>query len=190
MNWIDSHRRVDKGVTVGNCRMNRLVCAGKLVLHGWIFPTGSSAGIWSVFCCVRPRRNENQLWKDWGVMSCPRKCFLQLSGNTLQQVETFTYRGVVFTSEESRNKEIDTRIGKANSVLRELYCSMVKKQELSKNAKLSVFKSVFVPILTCGHEILGDDWKNTVRRTNGRDGIFTKRSRCDTSWQRAQVWNP
>jgi len=90
-------------------------------------------------------------------MSCPRKCFLQLSGNTLQQVETFTYRGVVFTSEESRNKEIDTRIGKANSVLRELYCSMVKKQELSKNAKLSVFKSVFVPILTCGHEILGDD---------------------------------
>ena len=59
---------------------------------------------------------------------------------------------VVFTRDESRNKEIDTRIGKANVVLRELYCSVVKKWELSKNEKLSIFKSVFVPIRTCGHE--------------------------------------
>jgi len=24
----------------------------------------------------------------------------------------------------------------------------------------------------------------------GRDGIFAKSSRCDTSWQRVRVWNP
>jgi len=36
--------------------------------------------------------------------------------------------------------------------MRELYCSVVTKRELPKNAKLSVSKSVFVPILTCGHE--------------------------------------
>jgi len=58
----------------------------------------------------------------------------------------------MFTSDGSRNKGIDTRIGKANAVVRELYCFMVTKRELSKNAKLSVFKSVFVPILTSGHE--------------------------------------
>jgi len=81
----------------------------------------------------------------------PRQCFLQVSGNTLQQVETSMYLGVVFTSDESRNKGIDTRIGKANAVLRELYCSVVSKRELSKNAKLSVFKSVFDLILTYGH---------------------------------------
>jgi len=46
MNWIDSHRRVDKGVTIGNYRMNHLRFAGKLVLHAWILSTGSSAGIW------------------------------------------------------------------------------------------------------------------------------------------------
>ena len=39
-----------------------------------------------------------------------------------------------------------------NAVLRELCCSVMIKRGLSKNAKLSVFKSVFVPILTCGHE--------------------------------------
>jgi len=86
----------------------------------------------------------------------PRQCFLQVSGNTLQQVETFNYLGVVFTSDESRYKGIDIRglvkQGKANAVLRERYCSMVTKRQLSKNAKLSVFKSVFLPILTCGHE--------------------------------------
>jgi len=45
----------------------------------------------------------------------------QVSGNTLQQVETFKYLRVVFTSDGSRNKEIDTRIGKASAVLREFY---------------------------------------------------------------------
>jgi len=93
------------------------------------------------------------------LLGRPRKCFLQVSGNTLQQVEAFKYLGVVFTSDESRNKGIDTLIGKANAVLRELHCSVVTKRKFSKNAKLSVFKSVFVPNLTCGHE----SWVTTER---------------------------
>jgi len=55
----------------------------------------------------------------------PRQCFLQVSTNTLQQVETFKYLGMVFTSDESQNKGVDTRIGEANAVLRDLYCSVV-----------------------------------------------------------------
>jgi len=76
----------------------------------------------------------------------------QVNGSALQQVEKFKYLGVVFTSDGRRKEEIDKWIGKANAVLRELYRSVVTKQELSKTAKLSVFKSVFVPILTFGHE--------------------------------------
>ena len=53
---------------------------------------------------------------------------------------------MVFTSDEVGTKRL------IHSVLREIYCSVVTKWELSKTAKLSVFKSVFVPILTCGHE--------------------------------------
>ena len=115
----------------------------------------------------------------------PRQCILQVSGNILQQVETFKYLGVVFTSDGSRNKEIDT----ANQVLRELYCSVVTKRELLKTAKLSVFKSVFLQIFICGHESYVTT-ESTFKRTNGGDGIFAKSSRCETSWQRAQVWNP
>jgi len=68
------------------------------------------------------------------------------------QVEKFKYHGGLFTSDGKRSKEIDTRIGKAKAVLRELNSSMVTKRELSNNAKLSGFKPVFVPILICGHE--------------------------------------
>jgi len=82
----------------------------------------------------------------------PRQCILQVTRNTLQQVETFKYLEVVFTSDGSRNKGSDARTGKANAFLRELYCSVVTKRELSKTAKLSVLISVFVPILTCCYE--------------------------------------
>jgi len=50
--------------------------------------------------------------------------------------EEFKYSGMVFTSDGRRNKEIDTRIGKANVVLRELYRSVFTKRELSNTAKL------------------------------------------------------
>jgi len=74
-------------------------------------------------------------------------------------MEKFKYLGVVFTSAGRRNKEISTRIGKANAVLRELYRSVVTKRELANTTKLSVFKSVFVPILTYVHE----SWVMTER---------------------------
>jgi len=142
MKWIDSHRRVDKSVTVGDCRINRLLFADELVLHAWIFSTGSSARILSVLCCVRPSRNKNST-KNIEVLyllRCPRQLFLQVSGNRLQQVEISKYLGVVFTSDESQNKGIDARIGKENAVLRELYLSVVTKREHSKKPKLQFLK--------------------------------------------------
>ena len=43
--------------------------------------------------------------------------------------------------------------------MRALHYSVVMKRELSKKAKLSIFKAVFVPILTYGHE----SWVMTTR---------------------------
>jgi len=53
-------------------------------------------------------------------------------------------------SDRRRKKEIDTQIGKVNAaaVLRELHRSVVTELELSNTTKLSVFKLIFVPILT------------------------------------------
>jgi len=69
------------------------------------------------------------------------QCMLQVSSITLQQVEKFKYLGMLFTSDERRNK-IDTRIGKANAVLRKLHRSVVIKRDVSKAAKLSVFETI------------------------------------------------
>jgi len=63
--------------------------------------------------------------------------------------------------------------------LREFYRSVVTKLELSNTAKLSVFKSVFVPILTYGRE----SWAMTERTINlgasTKDWIFAKSPQCD-----------
>jgi len=46
-----------------------------------------------------------------------RQCILHVSENALQAVEAFKYLRVVFTSDGSRNKGIDTWISKANAAL-------------------------------------------------------------------------
>ena len=89
----------------------------------------------------------------------PDQCVLQVNGATLQQVEKFKYVGVAFTSDGGQDEELDTRIGKASAVMRALHYSVVMKRELWKKVKLSVFKVIFVPILTYGHE----SWVMTKR---------------------------
>ena len=79
------------------------------------------------------------------------QCVLRVNGATPKQVENFKYPGFKFTSAGRRDEELNTRVGKASAVMRALHYSVVMKQELSKKAKLSIFKTVFVPILTYGH---------------------------------------
>ena len=62
-------------------------------------------------------------------------------------------------SDGGQNEELDTQIGTASAVMRAPHYSVVMKRELSKKAKLSIFKAVFVPILTYGHE----SWVMTER---------------------------
>ena len=71
----------------------------------------------------------------------------------------YYYLGVAFTSDGRQDEELDTQIGKASAVIRALHYSVVMKRELSKIAKLSIFKAAFVPILTYGHE----SWVMTER---------------------------
>ncbi len=56
-------------------------------------------------------------------------------------------------------REIDRRIGAASAVMRLMYRSVVVKKELSRKAKLSIYRSIYVPTLTYGHEL----WVMTER---------------------------
>ena len=110
---------------------------------------------------MQPRRNENKPGQNWllHLSRNPDQCVLQVNGATLKQVEKFKYLGVAFTSDGRQDKELDTLTGKASAVMRALHYSVVMKRELSKMAKLSIFKAVFVPIFTYGHE----SWVMTKR---------------------------
>ncbi|KAI3377883.1 hypothetical protein L3Q82_008468 [Scortum barcoo] len=70
-------------------------------------------------------------------------CPLRVSGEVLPQVEEFKYLGVLFTSEGKMEREIDRRIGAASAVMRSVYWTVVVKKELSRKAKLSIYRSIY-----------------------------------------------
>ena len=80
---------------------------------------------------------------------------LQVDGVSLKLVEKIKYLGFAFTSDGRQDKEFKVCSGKTNAVIRALYHSVVLKRELSRKIKLLGFRSIFVPILTYGHE----SWK-------------------------------
>ncbi|XP_061769787.1 uncharacterized protein LOC133560831 [Nerophis ophidion] len=82
------------------------------------------------------------------------ECHLRVGEENLPQVEEFKYLGVFFTSEGIVDCKINRRIGAVSSEMRTLYPSVVVKK-----AKLAIYRSIYVPILTYGHEL----WVMTER---------------------------
>ncbi|XP_071059967.1 anamorsin isoform X1 [Pseudochaenichthys georgianus] len=82
----------------------------------------------------------------------PMDCPLQVGNESLPQVKEFEYLRVLFSSEGTMEREMGRRIGAAGAVLQSLYRTVVTKRELSQKAKLSVYRAIFVPTLTYGHE--------------------------------------
>ncbi|KAI3364615.1 hypothetical protein L3Q82_011394 [Scortum barcoo] len=100
-------------------------------------------------------------------------CPLRVGGEVLPQVEEFKYLGVLFTSEGKMEREIDRRIGAASAVMRSVYRTVVVKKELSRKAKLSIYRSIYVPTLTYGHELwVMTDRKDKIMDTSGRRNEF------------------
>ncbi|XP_049899777.1 uncharacterized protein LOC126389867 [Epinephelus moara] len=102
-------------------------------------------------------------------------CPLQVKGEVLRQVEEFKYLGILFTSEGRMEREIDRRIGAASAVMQALIRSVVVKRELSQKAKLSIYRSIYAPILTYGHEL----WVVTERmrsRVQAAEMSFLRRA--------------
>ena len=161
MNWIDKCSQADECATIGNCRISR-----RLFTVGLVLLPSTESGLQRAFkqlCrCMLHRRNENKHGPKTEVLHLsrnPDQCVLQVNGATLKQVEKFKHLGVAFTSDGRQDEELDTRIGKASAAMRALHYSVVMKRELSKKAKLSIFKAVFIPILTYSHE----SWVRTER---------------------------
>ena len=79
---------------------------------------------------------KNSLWLIWATL---RQSFIDNLGSHSQVTG-------------KQDEETYIRISKAGAVMHALHRSVVMKRELSSKAKLVVFRSIFVPILTYGHE--------------------------------------
>ena len=62
------------------------------------------------------------------------QCSFQTNGVTLQQTEKFKYLEITFSSDGKQHNKLDTRIGKASTLMRQLYQSVVLKRELCTKA--------------------------------------------------------
>ena len=76
-----------------------------------------------------------------------------------------------------QDEEPDTRIDKGKAVMRALLYAVVMKRELSKKAKLSIFKAVFVSILTMVMNLLGNGRKSAISTASVRNVFFYKESK-------------
>ena len=146
MNWIDKRSQADECATIGNCKISRLLFANDLVLL-----SSTESGLQRALnsfadaCNTAGMKISTAKTEVLHLSRNPDQCVLQVNGATLKQVEKFKYLGIAFTSDGRQDEELDTRIGKASAVMRALRYSVVMKRELSKKAKLSIFKAVFVP---------------------------------------------
>ncbi|PWA30813.1 hypothetical protein CCH79_00017367, partial [Gambusia affinis] len=83
----------------------------------------------------------------------PSRMPMKLTSNRRRWMHTFPVEqclGILFTNEGRREQEIDRQISAASAVKRALYRSVVVKRELSKKAKLLIYRSIYVPTLIYG----------------------------------------
>ena len=153
MNWIDKLSRTNECVTIGRCKTSRFLFADDLV-----FLVSSESGLqhalngFAAACDIDGTKISTSKSLVLHRLRNPDHCSLQVGGVSLKQAEKFKYLGVAFTSDGRQDKELDVRSGKVSAIMRALHHLVVLKREVSRKAKLSMFKSIFVLILTYGHE--------------------------------------
>ena len=163
--WVRSHTFFMS--TTSLTRVPLLEAAGKC----WLFANDLVLLTWSEWELPQILYQYSAAYDQVGMKICttkilalclckkPGHCNLKSSGNKISAGRDVHGFGLVSTSDGRQNRKIDRRIGKAKTVQREVYRSVVTKRELSNTANLTVFTSIFVPILNYGHEY----WAMTER---------------------------
>ncbi|KAJ8951320.1 hypothetical protein NQ318_008224 [Aromia moschata] len=90
---------------------------------------------------------------------------VELNGGKLEQVSTMKYLGVHIESQCYRDQEINARIQSASNMFHSMKNSFIGKKEVSIKTKMSVYNSIYVPILIFGREswVLNQKHKSIVQ---------------------------
>ncbi|TWW77678.1 hypothetical protein D4764_12G0010680 [Takifugu flavidus] len=136
-----------EGVQFGDLRIDSLLFADDVVLLASLAcDLQESLDHFAAACDAAGMKISTSKFEAMVLNQKKVECLLWFKEEILPQLEGLKYLGVLFTSEGRMEQEIDRRIG--------AHRSLVVKRELSQKAKLSIYRSIFIPTLTYGHELL------------------------------------
>ncbi len=122
---------------------------------------------WSCVCADGVCTHGSVIKTTWHVEAFGHLNFFR------RAVSLIKYLKVFFASEGTTERETGRRIGAATAVLWLFYRTTMTKRELSPKAKLSIYRSVFVPFWSWR---MGHDQKNVQLSNNSVSGGEAKAS--------------
>ena len=127
---------------------------------------------------IQALRSDNQSRKDGGALpTCtiltPPSPTITIDNKPLANVEHFKYLGSTISCDGSLDREIDTRINKANQALGSLRNQVLSKHNIHQSTKLKVYNAVVLPSLLYGC----DTW-TLYRRHIKKLELFHMRAPC------------
>ncbi|KAF6213851.1 hypothetical protein GE061_011575 [Apolygus lucorum] len=90
--------------------------------------------------------------KSMIISRSPAQHMIQLSGQRLEQVDSFKYLGATIRQDGSIDQEIGDRIAATGRLYHGINRGFIGKREVSKPTKMVVFKTIYTPTLTHSSE--------------------------------------
>lgn len=121
--------------------------------------------IWETALKKRNMRINAEKTKVMSIGKHDRKIVTYIDGKVIEQVEIFKYLGISIHQEGKEEAEINNRIESGIKLYYAMNKAFITKREISKKAKITVFNTIFKPILTYGSEswILNNQTKSKIQ---------------------------
>lgn len=108
--------------------------------------------------------------KCMAVSNRERESKITVEGNNIEQVSKYKYLGTTINSKGNLDDELNERIQTANRVYYSLQKKFLGHKQISQTTKISVYKTVYLPILLHG----GENWVLTEKQERRLQAIEMK----------------
>jgi hypothetical protein len=95
---------------------------------------------------------------------------IEIEDTKIEQVNEFKYLGVTINNKGKQDTEINQRISAATKLYHSLGKTFIGKNEISRKTKMTVYQTIFRPVLTFGSE----SWVITKRQKNRIQAVEMK----------------